>query len=164
MSISLEISTKQVNELVDKAVALRATGPLMHRIGQIMVDDTRLNFRASKGPDGTPWAPLKHRKGKPLNDTRRLRNSIDYEVSANGEEVYIGTNVVYAPVHQFGHTVKPKTPGGKLKIPTGNGEFAFVDSVVIPARPFIGIKARQVNKINKVINVWAEGVLNRGST
>ena len=43
--------------------------------------------------------------GQPLLDTGRLRKSIGYQVSTT--DVSIGTNVVYARIHQEGGTIRP---------------------------------------------------------
>ena len=71
-----------------------------------LVTEVRLGFRAQKSPYGKPWDPLKKRRGrnadngKILRDTGRLANSITGGYS--GSEVRVGTNVEYAPYHQFG--------------------------------------------------------------
>lgn len=58
-------------------------------------------FRESRNPYGEPWAPLKHRHGKPLQDTGRLRASL--AISAVSKAGFrIGTNVAYAGYHQQG--------------------------------------------------------------
>jgi len=44
--------------------------------------------------------------GKTLADTGRLMNSITYV--ERGNKVIVGSNVVYASIHQFGGTIKPK--------------------------------------------------------
>lgn len=57
-------------------------------------------FQASKSPYGETWKPLKSRDGKPLLDTGRLRNSI--KLDQKGDGFAVSTDVVYAPVHQYG--------------------------------------------------------------
>lgn len=64
-------------------------------------------FRSGTDPNGTPWAPLASRDGQTLVDTGRLRASFATRTLSDGVE--IGTNVSYAPVHQFGATIKPGT-------------------------------------------------------
>ena len=44
-------------------------------------------------------------------DTGRLRNSIDFEV--DGDTVYVGTNVEYAPYVEFGTGVYAENGGGR---------------------------------------------------
>jgi len=65
------------------------------------------HFRKEEGPNGK-WKPLKHRKGKILQDTGRLRMSINFRGSGNTG--YLGTNVIYAATHQFGRGKIPARP------------------------------------------------------
>lgn len=98
-------------------------------IGETLVDLTKASFRNARDPYGTPWKPLSpttmamRRQGasaKPLQDTRRLYNSISAQRVNDG--VAVGTNVVYAKVHQFGND-QNRFFGGPL--------------APIPARPFL---------------------------
>ena len=70
-----------------------------------------------KNGDHKPNSPLTKRvKGssKPLMDTGQLRASITYVV--NKDVLKVGSNLVYAPVHQFGATITPKV-AKKLTLP-----------------------------------------------
>lgn len=143
---------KAIEKAMDDATRFR---PLLDRIGRVMLADTRMNFRQGKGPGGTPWEPLRIRRGQPLRDTGRLQNSITYAVSDT--EVEIGTNVAYAAVHQSGATITPKN-GPHLVFPGPRG-MIFAKKVTIPARPFIGLEQRQAGKINDAINAWIKEVV-----
>lgn len=57
-------------------------------------------FRGSVDPYGTPWAPLKVRKGKPLLNTGVLRSSFTATATPHGFE--IGSAAAYATFHQTG--------------------------------------------------------------
>lgn len=46
-------------------------------------------------------------------DTGNLRNSITHQVSENGREVYIGTNMEYAPYVELGTGVYAEGGGGR---------------------------------------------------
>ena len=48
-------------------------------------------------------------------DTGRLRNSVTHAIADNGTEkaVYIGTNVPYAPYHEFGTGIYATSGGGR---------------------------------------------------
>lgn len=70
------------------------------RCAAAAIVELQLGFRESRDPYGTPWAPLKVRAGKPLLDTARLRNSFTIRFTDTG--FAIGTNVAYAPYHQYG--------------------------------------------------------------
>ena len=71
-----------------------------------------------KNGDHKPNSPLTKRvKGssKPLLDTGQLRGSITYVINKK-DELKVGSNLVYAPVHQFGATITPKV-AKKLTLP-----------------------------------------------
>lgn len=118
----------------------KATGNLAGAyavIGARIVAKIRLCFRLGIDPWGSPWLALKLRKGQPLRDTRRLMSSVVANPDSSG--VSIGTNLLYAPVHQFGATIVPKK-AKRLVFPGPNGQLIFAKKVVIPARPFMPIK------------------------
>lgn len=102
--------------LEEIAQRLADPSPALRVIGADVVDIVHEAFDTSRAPNGTPWAPLKgpRRHGrdtgapKPLIDTSRLRNSINYSVA--GKMATVGTNVVYAPTHQWGTTRVPARP------------------------------------------------------
>ena len=125
---------------VDAAIAelTRASAsaaPLMRRVANVMLDAVEENF-AQEGRPG--WAGIK-RKGKILQSTGRLADSI---VTAHDDTTAaVGTNVVYARIHNNGgttkaHMIRPKNK----KALSFNGR--VVKSVrhpgsKIPARPFL---------------------------
>lgn len=77
-------------------------------------------FGASASPEGVPWKPSQRalrESGKTLVDTGILQNSIS--VALGSGEVEVGSNIVYAAIHQL---------GGKA----GRGR-----KVTLPARPFL---------------------------
>lgn len=133
-----------VNKALDQIQKKGRIGELLENIGRAMKTDVQLrNFKSESGPDGTPWAKLKPatlkaRRGtgaQILRDSGLLRNSISYAVTGQSK-VEIGTNIAYAPAHQFG---RPE--------------------INLPARPFIGIAERQTKKINSLIDAFADDLL-----
>ena len=107
------------------------------------IDDS---FRASRGPYGRAWAPLKSRTGRPLMDTgAHLRNTLAPKITARG--FVITTAFPGAPVHQYGATIRAKN--GKALVfraggvrPRGHGRgrtgsVVFARKVVIPRRQFM---------------------------
>ncbi len=111
--------------------------PVYATVGRVLVNRIRLCFKLGVTPWGNPWAPLKIRKGQPLRDTGRLNRSITSRVDSTG--VTVGTNVAYAPVHQYGATIVPKTKPS-LVFPGPGGKPIFAKKVVIPARPFMPMR------------------------
>lgn len=77
-------------------------------------------FSGSESPEGAAWKPSQRALaagGKTLVDTGTLQNSLS--VSASRDEVSVGSNMVYAAIHQL---------GGKA----GRGR-----KVALPARPYL---------------------------
>ncbi len=62
-------------------------------------------FREGRDPYGNPWKdPI--RTGRTLEDTADLKNSFSFRADARGFR--IGTNKVYARIHQYGGIIKAK--------------------------------------------------------
>lgn len=117
----------------------RANNPqVLPVIGRKVTTLIQLGFRNSASPWGHPWQPLNGqttRRGKPLQDSGRLRNSISWQV--HGDTVAIGTNVDHARVHQFGAVIKPVT--ARMLRWVGPRGPIYAKEVIIPARPFMPI-------------------------
>jgi phage virion morphogenesis protein len=111
--------------------------PVYETIGRVLVNRIRLGFKLGVDPWGTPWAALKLRQGQPLRDTGRLQRSITSAPDAQG--VTVGTSLRYAPVHQFGATIRPKK-AKRLVFPGPGGQLIFAKKVVVPARPFLPLR------------------------
>lgn len=129
-----------ITELINK---LDQPAQLMESIGTVLASTTAQNFLAQGRPK---WLGLKNpgpkrKNGMILQDTGRLRDSI--VTASTGNSVTIGTNVVYAAIHQFGgqtkaHVIKPKNK----KVLAFNGRFAKKvnhPGSKIPARPFLPV-------------------------
>lgn len=138
--------------------------PAMKEIGQIIRSSVIKNFMVGGRPD--KWKPnafatimgsIGRKKdftkkgrvraassrrlsgGKVLIDTGRLRNSITSK--AFKDRVEVGTNVIYAAIHQFGGTA-----GRGLKVD-------------IPARPFLAIQDEDWPEIRAAVeNFLMKGV------
>ena len=142
--------------------------PAMRAIGVILAESTKERFSTSTAPDGERWKPNKlatvlgrlsqisgtyskktgrmTKKGatafiskKPLVATGELRDSIRYQVAADGNSVEIGTNHFAgewtggAAVHQFGDK---------------KGR--------IPARPFLGISDADRDEVLAILDRFLE--------
>lgn len=119
----LDAATTRLRELAAQGKDL---GPALAEIGEKEVTNILLRFEHEEDPQGNPWAtlqrPRRKRRGKRrrrgisdklLQDTGRLKGSIQSQV-LGGSVLLVGSNVEYAPFHQFG-------------------------TVFIPARPFLGV-------------------------
>ncbi len=102
----------ELDALAERTANLAPVLEVAARDTQTLIDDS---FRKSRSPDGTMWAPLapstiakrrarygarRTRVIKTLVNTGILRNSI-YSTDAQTSLLF-GTNIEYAPYHQFG--------------------------------------------------------------
>lgn len=132
----LKNANRQLAKMLRRAGDLT---PLMDVIGARLVTSTQHRFEAGRGPDGEPWQPsirAKAQGGRTLVDRGHLRDSVTHEPTSDA--VAVGSNLVYAAIHQLGGTVQARADGYlTMKIP-GVG-WRRKKSVEIPARPFLGL-------------------------
>jgi len=108
----------------DTLEAFDDPGDMLEQIGMDVESSTQRRFSEGKTPDGTPWKSPSEltkfvrpgRKGgeKALQDTGALAGSIDHYVS--GDEVHVGSALIYARIHQEGGTITAKNASA-LTIP-----------------------------------------------
>lgn len=138
--VSIKVVGAEQAALQARAAAARALdpAPVWDEIGAMLTVSTRRRFEEERDPAGTPW-PRSIRTliegGKTLSDTGRLAGSLTHEVIGDG--VMVGTDVLYAAVHQFGATITAKTDQG-LMFRIGD-QFVRKQSVTIPQRAFLGV-------------------------
>jgi phage gpG-like protein len=172
-------------ELADQDLALSSLGdliartgnptPLFENIGLSLVTSTQHRFDTGIGVDGSPWPPslrvIAH-GGKTLVLSARLYRSITFTASASGVE--IGTNVVYAAIHQFGGDInqnaRKQTVHFKVNKKTGRQRFSKAKgsshskevsigarTIHMPARPFIGLDDDDDAAILRIAEAWLAG-------
>lgn len=102
----IEIEDRAVIDALNRlAAAGRDLTPAMRAIATALLSQTEDNFSAEAGPLGK-WPAVKDKKrqgGKILQDTGRLAASVTPFWSAT--EAGIGSNAVYAAIHQLGGTI-----------------------------------------------------------
>lgn len=138
--IDVKIDDAKVQAAIDRLLDKASDGgmkPVFEVVGRKIKAKVQLGFRSGVAPSGKRWAPLRFRNGQPLLDTGRLRNAI--VANATGQYVDVGTNIKYAPVHQFGAVIKPKK-AKRLVFPSQFG-LVFAKQVSVPARPFLPLDA-----------------------
>lgn len=143
--IETRIDATAAAEAFDRlARVVRDPEPILRAIGVGLVQVTQDRFESATAPDGSSWAALNPlyaatKRGPGILRESAMRGglmaSITFETSSDA--VQVGTNKVYAAIHQFGGTIKPKS-GDALVFRIG-GQLVFARSVTIPARPFLGI-------------------------
>jgi phage virion morphogenesis protein len=135
VSVNVAIDDSEVRELLSQVLArMDDVTPAMKEIGEIVIESVQRNFEEKRSPEGNRWQELANEtirekvlRGRGptdiLIDRGILMGSIHRQADAHG--VTIGTNVVYAAVHQFGAAFT--TLKGRR-------------TVRIPARPYLGVR------------------------
>lgn len=152
--IEVTINDAEVQRAFTRLVSvMENTTPVMSVIGTALVASTHRRFISQTDPDGAAWATLDpeyaaaKRNARILTESGRLRDSINSE--AGPDQVRVGTNTIYAAVHQFGGTIKPVS-SSHLVFRLGN-RLVMADSVTLPARPFLGISSDDEAEIAEIV-------------
>ncbi|MYE01471.1 MAG: phage virion morphogenesis protein [Alphaproteobacteria bacterium] len=166
--VRLELDAKgAASALRDLVKRSRNPRPAFDQVGRILRQHVVERFEHEEGPNRQPWKKslrAKRQRGQTLTDTGRLRKSITWNRLPDGVEV--GTNVVYAAIHQFGGKTKPRIIRPKRakalafrvgNVAGGRGVLRFASKVRhpgsrIPARPFLGIDDRDRRAIRRIID------------
>jgi phage virion morphogenesis protein len=153
VSIRLEGSEETLSRLNEAAERFDHPAPLFDAIGAMLVTSTQTRFEKGATPDGNPWPPSLRALatgGKTLIDSARLFGSMTHEASDSG--VAVGTNAIYAAIHQFGGTIRPKNAEA-LAFQVG-GQSVFAQSVTLPARPFLGLDDEDRSAIEESVRKY----------
>lgn len=158
-SITINVDTSGFQEGFDKH--LKHTNdltPLMVDIGELIIAETDDNFAAERSPSGKPWKPSQRAKnegGKTLTDHRHLRDSIAKKVTPVSVEV--GTNKVYAAIHQFGFEgnqtigahkrLATQAFGKELKFAVWQSVKQHTRKVSMPVREYLGFNPSIISEI-----------------
>jgi phage virion morphogenesis protein len=128
--------------------------PVLRSIGEYVMESTQKRIKAGgPAPDGTPWQALSPgyllvKKGPGLlRESGQLLDTLHWQLEGDAA-VAIGSNKVYAAIHQFGgktkaHRIEARNgkalawPGAKHPVKGVNHPGSE-----IPARPFLGISAK----------------------
>lgn len=151
--MKLKLDLKEADEVLRTILnAINDMTPLLHDIGQEMVDSTLENFQEGTSPDGIPWAPkskatlekYERRKDGPVSSrpligpSKTLSSRQVHSFGVGDGKVSWGTNLTQAAVMQFGAAKGTfGTAANGSSIPWGD----------IPARPFIGIGEDDISEI-----------------
>ena len=112
--------------------------PVMKELAALGENQTRMRFRIETGPDGQRWKPslrVQAAGGRTLVRDGHLLGSLSSR--GNSDSAEWGVNRIYARIHQEGGVIRAK--GAKpLRFKVG-GLWRSKQSVVIPARPYLGV-------------------------
>ena len=125
-----------LQQLIEKGANLQ---PVFAEVGSYIQHVAERNFESESGPDGGQWAPLAastlNRRGsgaRILRDRGHLYASLTYRADRN--QVEVGTNRIYARIHQFG------------------GQAGRGRKVTIPSRPYLGLNAGNRREIGGIFS------------
>lgn len=170
--IRYEFNTAELERTLGGMVSrVRDRDQALEAIGAMARESIRTNFAEGGRPE--KWKKPKTRSGQPLRDTGRLMNSIGQLIS--GDTVYVGTNLIYAAVHQFGakkssfgvfavkvsahKRLTRKAFGKQLKFPVWATVKPHVRKTAmpwgdIPARPFMLLQDEDITDMNELLADW----------
>ncbi|HCJ70647.1 phage virion morphogenesis protein [Agrobacterium pusense] len=127
--------------------------PVYKNIGVYETQSTKRRFITETDPDGVPWQDLnelyattKKGPGKLRGETREL-SAIIYQ--AANDNVEIGSEVIYARIHNEGGVIRPKNASA-LVFSMGGQTFK-VKSVTMPKRQFLGFSDEDIVEIQAII-------------
>jgi phage virion morphogenesis protein len=136
--IRYEFDDRQALAALERLAAVKFK--IMAPIGIALVQTAQERFREERDAFGQPWAALSPayaavKKGPGiLRKSGLLMRSITFRAGAAA--VAVGSNRVYAAVHQFGATIRAKNaPALVFKL---GRRVVRVKSVTIPQRPYLG--------------------------
>lgn len=117
---------------------------LYNKIAERLIRSIQLNFKAGGRPN--KWTKRKDNKTHNiLIKSGILKNSIFATVDQNVGKINIGTNVVYAAIHNFG------------------GKAGRNHSATIPARPFMLVQQQDYKYINNLLQKFGDDLLQKSS-
>lgn len=133
-------------------------GPLMEGFGVTLESSVTERFDTETAPDGSHWKPSQRAKedgGKTLTLSGQLRASVHSIASATTVE--IGTNKVYAGVHQDGFDGTVTVPthsrtideafGRPLRAPITFTVSSFERAMNMPQREFLGLSSEDEEEL-----------------
>lgn len=164
--ISITIDTVNLRAALNKLRGRMGNlQPLFDGIGQAVVSETVERFRDEEAPDGNKWKKSQRAElesGLTLTGPgAHLRGSIVHRPSA--DDVTVGTNMVYAAIHQFGgrtrpHEIRPRKLNGALKFGKVFAKRVSHPGSLMPARPFLGVGERERAAIESEILTHLDGL------
>ena len=137
--------------------------PLLAAIGNELVTSVSRRFETGTAPDGSRWPESLRARltgGQTLIRTGRLRDSIaETGPQLTARSVEVGTNVVYAAIHQFGGIIPPHIIRARraraLSIPgIGFRRAVHHPGGTIPARPYLGLSDTDERVIQDLTEDW----------
>lgn len=142
---------------------------LLRAIGTGLLRNTQDRFDAAEAPDGARWAPLSpgylpFKRGPGILRGSAMRGGLQGSVTMDADDrsVVIGSNKVYAAIHQFGGVIRPRTARRLLFRNARGAVWGSAMEVTIPARPYLGLSRRDEETILQTTEDALARALGRG--
>jgi phage virion morphogenesis protein len=144
VEFTLEIDSREIDTAIAQLHKLSADfTPLMASIGNALVSNTRDRFKMGRDPDNHPWKALlpsyaRIKEGPSILIGLGMNGGLQESITSlpSNHQVAIGSNKIYAAVHQFGATIVPvKARALVFRLADG---VVFAKQVTVPARPYLG--------------------------
>ncbi|MGL9774710.1 MAG: phage virion morphogenesis protein [Sodalis sp. (in: enterobacteria)] len=153
--ITVPDTLRQALERLSQSLSHRP--PLMRTFSEELYDAVMENFEQEKRPR---WLPI-DRAGKILQQSGWLAASIDSD--ADNDQAVVGTNVVYARIHQQGTATRPHIirPRYKKALAFNGRVVKCVNhpGLTIPARPFLSLTDQDYQVLVHTVNDYLQRVL-----
>lgn len=151
---SITLKSEEVNDALARLLAAADDiTPALKNIGEYEAGASRRRFISKQDPAGNPWKDLnplyaqtKKGPGILVGETRSL-SQIVWQLADGGVE--IGTNLIYARIHNEGGTIVPKSAAA-LVFSMGGRTFKL-KKVTIPKRQFLGFSAADEAEILAIV-------------
>jgi phage virion morphogenesis protein len=135
---ALQIDLQAMETVRRRIQALGSTdlSPLVADIAATVESQTRRRLgKEKRAPDGSAWAPWSegYRGRRMLERSGALIDSIHHKLY--GDQAEVGSNLVYAAIHQFGGAEVGKA---------------------IPARPYLGLSDDNMDELAETVDAWIE--------
>lgn len=149
---------KKIIKVLDRLASQEERRNLLDSVASYGVSSTQQRFLDEQGPDGKKWKKSRRAEkkgGVTLQKSRRLFKSLIGKATAT--MAAWGTNVVYAGIHHFGGTIRPKNAKA-LAFKGMNGRMVITSKVEMPARPYLGINELDSERIGQLASKWVLGM------
>lgn len=168
ISITVTINAAQVRQAFNRLTLLMSdTTPVMRAIGTGLIAGTHDRFQMGVSPEGAPWKKLTPQYAMTKRGAGILRESAmagglmgSIAMEAGRDQVAVGSNKIYAAVHQFGATITPKS--GQYLVFWMGGRLIKARSVTIPERPYLGVSSDDQVMIGDVVTGFLSRALGQG--
>ena len=162
-TMTFQFEHKQFTDALERLTLnpARRTG-LLRAIGVGLQHTTMQRFETATDPQGHRWAALRpayamYKQGPGILREAGMRGGLQGSItfSTSGNSVIVGSNKIYAAVHQFGAVIVP-VHAKALRFFYGP-HLQIRQSVTIPARPYLGFGVEDEHVVLDAIDVLLPG-------